>query len=69
MKFYKDTKLILNKASEVLPKDATLININGSAYEVKLEAIYHEYLYQLTYLCDSNTYSLCTFKSISIKEV
>lgn len=69
MRFCKDTKLILKKASEVLPEEATLININGGAYEVKLQAIYHEYLYELTYMFDSNTYSLCTFKSISIKEV
>lgn len=69
MKFCKDTKLILSKATEVLPKEATVININRSAYELKLQAIYHAYLYQLTYLYDSNTYSLCTFKSISIKEV
>lgn len=69
MKFFKDTKLILNKASEVLPKEATVIDISRNAYEVKLQAIYHAYLYQLTYLYDSNTYSLCTFKSISIKEV
>lgn len=69
MKFFKDTKLILNKASEVLPEEATLINISRGAYEVKLQAIYHEYLYQLTYLYDSNTYSLCTFKNITIKEV
>lgn len=69
MKFCKYTKLILNKATEVLPKEATLININGSAYEVKLEAIYHEYLYELTYLYESNTYSLCVYKSVSIKEV
>ena len=69
MKFYKDTKLILNKASEVLPKEAKLITIDRNAYQVNLQAIYHEYLYQLTYMFDSNTYSLCTFKSISIKEV
>lgn len=69
MKFCKDTKLILNKASEVLPKEATVIDISGNAYELKLQAIYREYLYQLTYLYDLNTYSLCTFKSISIKEV
>lgn len=53
----------------MLPEEAALININRGAYEVKLQAIYREYLYQLTYLYDSNTYSLCTFKSISIKEV
>ena len=69
MKFYRDTKLILKKASEVLPEEATLININRNAYEVKLQAIYHEYLYELTYMCESNTYSLCTFKNITIKEV
>lgn len=69
MKFCKDTKLILNKATEVLPREATVLTIDGSAYEVKLQAIYREYLYQLTYLYDSNTYSLCTYKSVSIKEV
>lgn len=69
MKFCKDTKLILKKASEVLPEEATLINIDVGAYDIKLQAIYHAYLYQLTYMFDSNTYSLCTFKSISIKEV
>lgn len=69
MNYCKDTKLILKKASEVLPKEATLINIDGDAYDVTLQAIYHEYLYRLTYMFDSNTYSLCTFKIISIKEV
>ena len=69
MKFCKDTKLILNKATEVLPREATVLTIDRSAYEVKLQAIYREYLYQLTYLYDSNTYSLCTYKSVSIKEV
>ena len=69
MKFYRDTKLILKKASEVLPEEATLININRNAYEVKLQAMYHEYLYELTYMCESNTYSLCVYKSGSVKEV
>lgn len=69
MKFYRDMKLILKKASEVLPEEASLININRGAYEVKLQAIYHEYLYELTYMYDSNTYSSCVYKSVSVKEV